>query len=88
MAASVQGSKRWHEHMTSRITDDVKVVGSTVNCEAAYWENKLDGKARKNPHVQSYAMATDQAQPLLPHYPSALWSLGYFLTGLLDIFTY
>lgn len=55
-----QGTKRWHEHMTSRITNEVKVVGATINCEAAYWENKLDGKARKNPHVQSYAMATDQ----------------------------
>lgn len=55
-----QGAKRWHEHMTSRITDKVKVVGATINCEAAYWENKLEGTARKNPHVQSYAMATDQ----------------------------
>lgn len=55
-----QGSKRWHEHMTDRITDKVKVVGATISCEAAYWENSLAGKARKNPHVQSYAIATDQ----------------------------
>lgn len=58
--------------MTSRIADDVKVVGATINCEAAYWENKLDGKARKNPHVQSYAMATDQALSLSPQHAPAL----------------
>mmetsp|Transcript_12697 Transcript_12697/g.38289 ORF Transcript_12697/g.38289 Transcript_12697/m.38289 type:complete len:419 (-) Transcript_12697:2891-4147(-) len=55
-----QDSKRWHEHITSRINGTVKLVGPTISCEGSPKEGKVDGEWRTNPHVQSYVLATDQ----------------------------
>jgi hypothetical protein len=45
---------------TARINDDVKLVGSTISCEGSPLHGKRHGRWRRNPHVQSYAVATDQ----------------------------
>jgi hypothetical protein len=37
----------WYQVFTKRLNDEVKLVGSTINCE-------------KKPHVQSYLLVTDQ----------------------------
>lgn len=43
--------------MTSKLVGDVKMVGPTINCEGTA---SLDnGEQRSNPHVQSFAIATD-----------------------------
>lgn len=57
-----QDSKRWHEHITSRINGTVKLVGPTISCEGSPKEGKVDGEWRTNPHVQSYVLATDQVR--------------------------
>jgi hypothetical protein len=44
-----KGSMHWTHPFTSKLQKDVKLVGSTISCEAGH------------PHVQSYAVATDQA---------------------------
>jgi translation initiation factor eIF-2B subunit epsilon len=45
---------------TARINGDVKLVGSTISCEGSPLHGKRHGRWRRNPHVQSYAVATDQ----------------------------
>lgn len=45
---------------TSRLNEDVKLVGSTISCEGSPLHGKRSGRWRRNPHVQSYAVATDQ----------------------------
>lgn len=45
---------------TARLTDEVKLVGSTISCEGSPLHGKRNGRWRRNPHVQSYAVATDQ----------------------------
>ena len=55
-----QGHKRWHELITSRITDTVKLVGPTISCEGSPKDGNVNGEWRTNPHVQSYVLATDQ----------------------------
>lgn len=53
---------RWHELITSRITDTVKMVGPTISCEGSPKDGNVNGEWRTNPHVQSYVLATDQVQ--------------------------
>ncbi len=60
----LQGHKRWHELITSRITDTVKLVGPTISCEGSPQDGNVNGQWRTNPHVQSYVLATDQARSL------------------------
>ncbi len=44
--------------LTSRINDEVKLVGPTISCEGT---DATDTRAgRRNPHVQSYVVAMDQ----------------------------
>lgn len=43
--------------MTAKLSDTVKLVGPTVNCEGA--ANATEGEL-PSPHVQSFAVATDQ----------------------------
>ena len=62
----LQGSKRWHEHITSRINDTVKLVGPTISCEGSPKDGKANGEWRTNPHVQSYVLATDQVRSAPP----------------------
>ena len=45
----------WTEAFTNKLTDTVKLVGSTINCGGI----TADGLTRINPHVQTFAMATD-----------------------------
>lgn len=46
--------------ITSRLNDEVKVVGSTISCESAHKGGIFGNEPRHNAHVQSYVMATDQ----------------------------
>lgn len=57
-----QGQARWHELITGRITDSVKLVGPTISCEGSPKDGNVDGEWRTNPHVQSYVLATDQVR--------------------------
>ncbi len=57
LPAYVRGKVRWEDLFISRLTDEVKLVGPTINCEGAAKAGSRD--RRSNPHVQSYAMATD-----------------------------
>lgn len=50
----------WSSILTSRLTDKVKLVGSTISCEGTFLHGNLTAERRQNPHVQSYMMATDQ----------------------------
>lgn len=50
----MQNSVPWTHVFTSKITEEVRLVGSTINCGRAY-------ESLPVAHVQSYAMATDQA---------------------------
>ena len=44
--------------MTAKLSDDVKLVGPSINCEESV---TIEGDlSRSNPHVQSFAVATDQ----------------------------
>ncbi len=45
----------WTEAFTGKLTDTVKLVGTTINCGGIV----VDGLSRANPHVQTFAMATD-----------------------------
>ena len=60
--AVLQGHKRWHELITSRLTDTVKLVGPTISCEGSPRDGNVNGEWRTNPHVQSYVLATDQVR--------------------------
>lgn len=57
-----QKAKHWSRAFTERITPDVKLVGSTISCEATLRDGDATKGRRQNAHVQSYAMATDQVQ--------------------------
>lgn len=55
---SIQGRVHFSELMTAKLSEDVKLVGPSINCEeSATIEGDL---SRSNPHVQSFAVATDQ----------------------------
>ena len=54
---SVRGMVHWTDPFLSRITQDIKLVGPTINCEGTV---SMDGRPIKHPHVQSYAIATDR----------------------------
>ena len=44
----------------SRLTRDVKLVGAAISCEGSPYKGDVDSTWRRNPHVQSYALATDR----------------------------
>ena len=50
----------WTDVFISKITDTVKLVGPTINCEGSPLKGNVDAHWRRNPHVQSYTVATDQ----------------------------
>lgn len=56
----VQGRLHWMSAFTSRLSGNVKLVGSTISCEGSPLHGQQKGKWRRNPHVQSYAVATDR----------------------------
>lgn len=53
----LQGRFHFTEALTAKLVGDVKLVGPTINCEGA--AKLTSGEHRQNPHVQSYAVATD-----------------------------
>ena len=53
----LQGEVHFTLLMTSKLVGDVKLVGPTINCEGT--AEFATGERRQNPHVQSFAVATD-----------------------------
>ena len=51
------GSKKWVHMFTSMLDNNIKVVGPTISCEST---GQSFGVYKQNPHVQSYALATDR----------------------------
>lgn len=56
----VQGHVHWADVLFSKITEEVKLVGPTINCEGSPQGGNPANTWRKNPHVQSYVVATDR----------------------------
>ncbi len=56
----LQAFVHWSTIFTSRLSNDIKLVGSTISCESTYLHGDTTAEKRQNPHVQSYVMATDQ----------------------------
>lgn len=57
---TIQKGVHWSRAFTGRITADVKLVGATISCENTLRDGDPTKGSRQSPHVQSYAMATDQ----------------------------
>lgn len=57
---AVQDTLHWSHVLTSKINDQVKIVGATISCESSWLGGNKKSTVRHNPHVQSYFMATDQ----------------------------
>jgi hypothetical protein len=55
--AVIQGHTHWTRPLLNKLSDTVKLVGPTINCEGSESEG---GKWKQNPHVQSFVVATDQ----------------------------
>ncbi|MEW5303409.1 MAG: hypothetical protein WDW36_006105 [Sanguina aurantia] len=61
MPPTMKGLFQWWEPFVSLLTQRVRLVGSTISCEAAPLDGDPASKVwRRNPHVQSFALATDQ----------------------------
>ena len=43
-----------------RLVGGVRAVGPAISCEGSPFEGDEDGAWRRNPHVQSYLLATDR----------------------------
>lgn len=50
----------WADVLFSKLNDEVKLVGPTINCEGSPLGGDVGGTWRRNPHVQSYVVATDR----------------------------
>lgn len=50
----------WAEPFLSRLSSTVKLVGPTISCEGTPLDGDMKGVWRRNPHVQSYVVATDR----------------------------
>lgn len=59
LPAYVKSLIHWTEPFTRRLSDTVKFVGPTISCEGSPLNGDMRGKWRRNPHVQSYVVATD-----------------------------
>jgi hypothetical protein len=60
----LQESIHWSKLYTSRLNDNVKLVGSAISCEGFHLSGDVQKPLRQNPHVQSYIVSTDQARML------------------------
>eukprot|EP00882_Tetradesmus_deserticola_P016554 GHRQ01017688.1.p1 GENE.GHRQ01017688.1~~GHRQ01017688.1.p1 ORF type:complete len:308 (+),score=99.69 GHRQ01017688.1:374-1297(+) len=60
LPAYARGRVHWMSAFTSRLTGSVKLVGSTISCEGSPLHGQQKARWRHNPHVQSYAVATDK----------------------------
>lgn len=56
----VQGRVHWADVLLSKLNDQVKLVGPTINCEGSPLHGDAANTWRRNPHVQSYVVATDR----------------------------
>ena len=56
-----QEDLHWTTAFTSRLSDTVKLVGSVISCGGIFKGELRRSPSRTDPHVQSYALATDQA---------------------------
>ena len=56
----LQANVPWHRLLTQKLLPDVKLVGPTINCEGSPFQGNVQAEWRKNPHVQSFVLATDQ----------------------------
>ena len=52
----------WTEAFTSRLSGDVRLVGSAISCEGAPAGGDASGQWRENPYVLPYAWATDRVR--------------------------
>ena len=68
--ACLQADIHWTRLYTQRIDQNVKLVGSTISCQPIYWNSDTANEMRRNPHVQSYIVAMDQASPSFERYVS------------------
>ena len=59
-AVCLQADLHWTTAFTSRLSDSVKLVGSTVSCGSTFQGELHRSPSLTCPHVQSYALATDQ----------------------------
>ncbi|GAX83294.1 hypothetical protein CEUSTIGMA_g10720.t1 [Chlamydomonas eustigma] len=50
----------WSKLLIRRLEGSVKLVGASISCEGTPSRGDEDGEWRKNPHVQSYLLATDR----------------------------
>ncbi|MEW5312893.1 MAG: hypothetical protein WDW38_004491 [Sanguina aurantia] len=60
MPAYARGRVHWTQPFLRRLVGNVKVVGPTISCEGSPINGDMQGKWRRNPHVQSYVVATDR----------------------------
>lgn len=64
-ACDMQAGLHWSKLLTLRLSETVKLVGSTISCEPAWEGGNTANEKRQNAHVQSYVMATDQVRLFL-----------------------
>eukprot|EP00201_Polytomella_parva_P021493 CAMPEP_0175041996 /NCGR_PEP_ID=MMETSP0052_2-20121109/2277_1 /TAXON_ID=51329 ORGANISM="Polytomella parva, Strain SAG 63-3" /NCGR_SAMPLE_ID=MMETSP0052_2 /ASSEMBLY_ACC=CAM_ASM_000194 /LENGTH=447 /DNA_ID=CAMNT_0016304677 /DNA_START=295 /DNA_END=1638 /DNA_ORIENTATION=- len=60
MPSYVRNTIRWTEPFIQMLDSNVKLVGPAINCEGTSLIRESSAPWRANPHVQSYAIATDQ----------------------------
>lgn len=58
--STMQGHIHWAQPFINRLNNRVKLVGSAISCEGVPEHGDMLGSWRRNPHVQSYAFATDK----------------------------
>ena len=63
----LQAGRHWSKVFTDKLSQDVKLVGSTISCEGSHAGGDPNRELRQNPHVQSYAVATDQVSCICSH---------------------
>lgn len=62
VVCDTQGRIHWTQPFLRRLVGNVKVVGPTISCEGSPINGDMQGKWRRNPHVQSYVVATDRVR--------------------------
>jgi hypothetical protein len=60
MPSYLSGHLSWTQAFVAILDDQVKLAGPSINCEKANWKADPSQRTRHNPHVQSYAVATDR----------------------------
>ena len=55
----------WSDVLISKLSDTVKLVGPTINCEGAPEKGDVTGRWRKNPHVQVRSARQPKFTPAL-----------------------